>query len=110
MRAAKRSHKAAIEDQQDIPAAQIREPNDFAADIGQFKIGSRGINGDLGHIFSSQTRKVATEMITIQVNVRLPNWFPFQKFSISLRLASAATVVQPPKLQKGSRSPKIHLM
>jgi len=51
VRAAKWSGKAAIEDQQNSPAAQSGEPNGFAVEIGQLKIGSRGIESDFGHIF-----------------------------------------------------------
>ena len=55
MRAAERSHKAAIENQQNIPAAQIRETDDFSSEISQLKIWSGGIYGDVGHGFPAYT-------------------------------------------------------
>jgi hypothetical protein len=51
MRAAERSHKAAIENQQNIPAAQIRETEGFSSEISQLKIWGGGIYGDVGHGF-----------------------------------------------------------
>jgi hypothetical protein len=50
VRTAERSHKAAIEDQQYIPATQIQEPDGFSADISQLEIGSKGIYGNFRHI------------------------------------------------------------
>ena len=51
MRTAEWSHEAAIEDQQDIPAAQIREPDGFSTVISQLKIWGGGIDGHFGHGF-----------------------------------------------------------
>ena len=54
MRAAEWSHKATVEDQQNIPATQARKANGFATNIGQLKIGSKRIDQDFGHISSFQ--------------------------------------------------------
>jgi hypothetical protein len=47
VRAAERSHKTAIENQQDIPAVQIRELDGVPRDICQFEIGSGTVDGNL---------------------------------------------------------------
>jgi len=51
MRAAEWSHKTAVEDQQNVPAVQIRKPDGFAAVISQLKIRGGGMDGDFRHIF-----------------------------------------------------------
>jgi hypothetical protein len=45
MRAAERSDKTAVENQQDEPATEVRKVDGFPADICQFKIGRGAVDG-----------------------------------------------------------------